>query len=315
MNATELNKMLNGPDLSPLQKKLRGKKNLPLSVQNATTPEVELRRLVKEHRALTQQAVGLEHKATPHEREDGTVVLPKFAGDTCNELKAFAKVLRKKADGLKVQMLRELRQIDVYQHFLKHVYGCGPVTAAYIVATIDVEVKEPLASTKPSALVQFCGLGVANGRLSRLEKGETRKFCAHMRSTIFSMFQSMSKERGLHGKTSKYMDIWDATKGRLLQDARVSDGRIKTEAGKDFTAKAHAHAAGWHVAARVFLEDLYVIWRTLKGLPVWPSYYAGKLGYGHMGKIVVNEPKLLTLDEAKALVGNVGGVLVEAAAE
>ena len=34
-----------------------------------------------------------------------------------------------------------------------------------------------------------------------------------------------------------------------------------------------------------------------------------------MGKIVVNEPKLLTLEEAKELVGNVGGVLVEAAAE
>jgi hypothetical protein len=51
---------------------------------------------------------------------------------------------------------------------------------------------------------------------------------------------------------------------------------------------------------------MYTIARTLEGLPVWPSYLAAKLGYMHGGKICINEPKVLTLEEAKAAIGYVG---------
>ncbi len=41
---------------------------------------------------------------------------------------------------------------------------------------------------------------------------------------------------------------------------------------------------------------------------MWPSYYAAKLGYEHGGKVCVEAPKMITVDEALALVGNVGPV-------
>jgi hypothetical protein len=83
----------------------------------------------------------------------------------------------------------------------------------------------------------------------------------------------------------------------------------------------HAHSYGWHKAADILLEDLYVVWRALEALPVWPSYYAAKLGYEHGGAPVDKvegyfknaAPKMLTVEDAKRLVGISSSVLPAAA--
>jgi hypothetical protein len=111
------------------------------------------------------------------------------------------------------------------------------------------------------------------------------------------------------GYTSKYLDVWKGYKHRMSHSERFrpeSNELLGTDGEWHKGARASIHSAGWHKAADVFLEDLYIVGRTLAGLPVWPSYYAAKLGYEHLGKICVNEPKLLSLDEALALVGDVG---------
>ena len=71
-------------------------------------------------------------------------------------------------------------------------------------------------------------------------------------------------------------------------------------------AKGFIHGTGWHKAADLLLEDLYTVWRTLEGLPVWPSYHAGKLGHVHNGQVRVNEAQMLTIEEALEVVGDVG---------
>lgn len=122
-----------------------------------------------------------------------------------------------------------------------------------------------------------------------------------------------------HGKSSKYLKIWTDYKHRMLQSERCTFNpktkrlevvRIGAATADVLSAAAFAHSTGWHKAADVFLEDLYVVWRALEGLPVWPSYYAAKLGYEHGGKICVNAPKMLTVDDALATVGDVGGFAV-----
>jgi hypothetical protein len=87
-----------------------------------------------------------------------------------------------------------------------------------------------------------------------------------------------------------------------------------THAGRP-GARAIIHATGWHKAADVLVEDIYTVWRAIEGLPVWPSYYAAKLGYNHGGSISVNAPRLLTVDEAVALVGEVGAIASSAPVE
>lgn len=71
-------------------------------------------------------------------------------------------------------------------------------------------------------------------------------------------------------------------------------------------AKAIIYGTAWRKACEVFLEDLYTVWRALEGQPVWGSYYAEKLGYLHGGQPAMRGPRMLTLEEALAMVGDVG---------
>lgn len=206
--------------------------------------------------------------------------------------------------------------------------------------------RDPPESIKPSKWKRFCGLAVINGRLERPARGEKNHFSSEMRTRLFQAFAAMWKnaarngtwveredlgedvdpttleqrDRGgktkyklirkeaPNGVTSKYLTIWTDYKHRMSNSERVVDGKIVNGAGKEVSAKGMIHSTGWHKAADVLVEDLYTVWRALEGLPVWPSYYASKLGYEHMGKISVNAPKMLTVEEALEMVGNVGCV-------
>lgn len=88
----------------------------------------------------------------------------------------------------------------------------------------------------------------------------------------------------------------------LSHPRKARDGEMITHV----SARGFAHSYGWHKAADVFLEDLYTVWRAIEGLPVWPAFYAAKLsGYKHAsGKICVDAPTMLTLEEALELVGD-----------
>lgn len=118
------------------------------------------------------------------------------------------------------------------------------------------------------------------------------------------------------GKTSKYLKVWTDYKHRMEHSERrqfdAKKGyylieRIGCENPDMVSANGFIHSTGWHKAVDVLLEDLYMVWRAIEGLPVWPSYYAAYLGYEHGGKIAVNAPKAITVDEALTMIGEVGG--------
>ena len=245
-------------------------------------------------------------------------------------------------------MESELKKIPVYARWLRGAHGIGVVTAAYLLADIDIH-----KATKPSSLVQFCGLAIINGQLERLTKGVERRYNLSLRTRLFLTFPaSMWKLGGAYtccethkeskpkannaaaketfraqcracieckkterpnGTTNKYLKIWKDKKHGLLWSERVDrhgTGDIVkwtvAMGAKNVSARSWAHSASWHVAARVFLEDLYIVWRALEGLPVWPDYHAAKLGYSHGGKICVKEPKTMSAEEAISVVGDVG---------
>jgi len=150
-------------------------------------------------------------------------------------------------------------------------------------------------------------------RKVRPEKGATQEEKAEYRATTLAC-PDCAATAFPFGVTTKYLDIWMGVKHRELSSERY---RAETNEYRDQEGNWHkggrkrAHSKGWHKAASVFLEDLYIIGRAAAGLPVWPSYYAAKLGYEHGGKVLtpkpgVNVPKHLTLEEALELVGDVG---------
>jgi len=272
------------------------------AVASSTDPREELRRIVRQHKALVKASVAITHMSSDRKnRETGEVIVCRLPEDVQIAFQSLAQdVAKKKAEALESAMKQELKRIPIYNHFLKNVFGVGPVVAAYLVSEIDIH-----RAVKSSALRRFCGLAVINGRLERRAKGVKSAYSSELRTRIFQAFDSMWKNRTKgQGRMTKYLEIWVNAKHRKLQMA--TDGKINNGV-RDVSAKGYSHSYGWHKAADIFLEDLYTIWRALEGLDVWPSYYAAKLGYEHGGKISVNAPKKLTVEEALELVGDVAG--------
>lgn len=310
--------------LNKIEKTLTKRPHVPSS----DNPREELRRLVLQHKAITKASVSIDNMSRDKtNRDTGEAIKCRLPEDVMVDLQETAKRQRDRGSKLESAMLRELKKIPIYQVFLKEVFGVGPIVAAYLVAEIDIRL-----ATKPSSLRRFCGMSVVNGRLERRTKGEKNHFNGEMRTRLYQAFAAMWKNSAPHldketgaikraGQTCKYLEIWHNYKTRQLASGRVVDGKIQrivngelgTGKGDVVSAKGFVHSTGWHKACDVFLCDLYVVWRALEGLPVWPTYVEWITGYAHGGIPKLNEPEMLSVDEALERVGLVGGSVQEQA--
>jgi hypothetical protein len=218
----------------------------------------------------------------------------------------YVAYLLRVSENLTKQMAEILKTIPLWTEFLDHVYGVGPVLGAYLCAFVDVQIREKrgLGATKPSHLRRYCGLAVIDGKLEKRTAGRVNAYNGSLRIRLFQAFTSMWKTSGgREGKDTRYLRIWRDYLNRMANSARVSEsGKIEV-AGKERSAKGFVFSTGWHKAADVLIEDLYIMARTLEGLPVWPTYQTAKLGYTHGGKVSDGQPVVLTLEEAKRCVG------------
>lgn len=285
-------------------------------------PIAELKELVLQHKALVRSAQSLRGQNSDRTSlfekvgrngeilmRKGDVIPCRIPGDVAEAGLRLADFYQDRAKLLESMMSKNLRSIPVYTEFLDKVFGCGPVVAAYLITNIDFE-----RAVKPSNLRRFCGMAVIDGKLERRTKGAKNAYNSELRMRLYQMFGAMWKNAAKvsvdapAGKTCKYLTIWTDYKHRMAHSARVVEGKIVNGAGKTVSAKGFAHSTGWHKACDVFLEDLYIVGRTLAGLEVWPTYQTAKLGYGHGAKVSDGSPRLYTLEEALGIVGNVGGV-------
>ena len=278
-----------------------GKRNL---VPSSGDPLVDLRVLMSQHKALTRQSVALGNMGSDRKLKNGDTIPNKLPDDAKQDLLAAASELKHKSLLLQTPIRRQLRQIPVYTELLAKSHGCGPIIAGYLLSEIDIH-----KCVKISALHRFAGMAVINGRLDRRAKGQKNSYNSELRTRLYQWAGSMRMQCGAMGEdgtrpiTCKYVKIWDDYKHRAMHSERY----LKKEITKGFI-----DSTGWHKAADIFLEDLYIVWRTMEGLPVWPSYYAAMLrGYEHGGKISVNAPRMLTVPEALELVGYVGSIAEE----
>ena len=297
--------------LKSVKKTLQGKTP---DVPHHDDPRVELKRLVKLHNTHTKNSVALHHMASDRTlHETGEIIpclLPTNGVGGRAELLEMSEHRKSAATKLESAMTRELRKLPVYEKFLKHVYGIGPVVAGYLVANIDIRRAE-----KPSQLQRYCGLAVINGHFERREGGPkydpkgnlteaTGTFNREIRTRRYQAFSSMWRTKG--EGSSKYLDVWQNTKARDLLKQN-DKGKIESN-GKEVSAKGYAHSKGWHVAAQLFVYDLYLIWRALEGLPSWTTWYDWARGYEHgRGPLPrENAPRMLTVDQALEIIGYVG---------
>jgi hypothetical protein len=269
-------------------------------------PRAELRRLVGMHKRWTRTATSWAQSVRDRKlHETGETIACTVPQHVRDDIERAAKSLHKEASTLESAMLAQLRQVPIYKVFLSKVYGIGPVVAAYLCAMIRIE-----RATKPSNLNRYCG-NACDPKTGKRElrdggpkydpqgnlTGATGTYNDELKMRIYQGMTAMQKNCAKttadkpNGTTSKYLDRW--------VNAIHTEVTTRPEMG----GKGAFHK-GRRKATDLFLEDLYVIWRTLEGLPVWPDLYSVKRGIYHGGKPCVNEGRVLTTEEAFEIVGD-----------
>lgn len=174
-----------------------------------------------------------------------------------------------------------LKDFPVYNEFLVSVYGVGPAMAGVIVSEINIH-----AAQYPSSLWKYAGLDVAGdgqGRSRRKEHQEESTYLDKEKKEQTKMgitFNPFLKTKlvGVLGSSfikqspdkCVYRKIYDDYKHRLEH----SPAHVEK-------SKGHRHNMAVRYAVKRFLADLYIVWRTLEGLPVAKEYSEDKLGIVH----------------------------------
>lgn len=182
---------------------------------------------------------------------------------------------------------KEVESHPMWDNFFADVKGCGPLMAAVCLVYLD-----PYKARYCSSFWKYAGLDVvlttdkdgnevSEGRSKKhcemvsytAANGETKErrsitFCPILKSKLIGVLGScFIKIPGC-----KYEQIYRGYKNRLENSPRY----------EGYTA-AHKHNMAIRYMIKMFMQDLWVSWRTLEGLEVTESYAVAKLGMKEHG--------------------------------
>lgn len=177
--------------------------------------------------------------------------------------------------------LRKLAQMvedhPLWDGFLRDVRGVGGTMAAVILSEFDI-----YKAKYVSSMWKYAGLDVVNGegrsrRSEHLEDVEYTDKNGEIKTKKSITFNPFLKTKliGVLGSSflragGKYRDIYDDYKNR-----------INNHPAHDEKSKGHIHNMAIRYMVKMFIQDLYVAWKEIEGLPVEPSYQEAKLGHVH----------------------------------
>lgn len=238
-------------------------------------------------------------------RKDGTAQdesdAAELSEDAMPALKSAWEGAQKIEKELEKAILAELKDIPIWEQFLKGVKGIGPCIAGVIISEYDI-----YRATTVSKLWQFTGLnsGMVKGmkredkmidgkripqftRVEELVRGDRRVagFVSPFNGWLRAKMCGVLASSFIKSQAPYAMDHYYPYKERLAQsenitEERAGNGKIKQLAWKD-VRPGHRDKAAKRYMIKMFLRDLYVAWRTLENLPVRVPYAEEYLGKKH----------------------------------
>lgn len=238
------------------------------------------------------------------------VIEKHFIQEDAEMLSDVSNEARKQEKEIEKKLKKVLKRFPVWVEFLNNVKGCGEVSAAYIISEFDIN-----KATTVSKMWQYAGLnpGLVRGKkvvtLKSAEKQNLniiRKFTDKkgIEKAIIITDEMIRGDKMSEGFLSPYnkklrialcgvmadcfikaknsyrFDFYDTYKTRLEN----SEYEV-AECGKNIkwsdAKKNHRHRAAVRYMVKMFIKDLYNVWRKLEGLPVRPTYQEEKLQHKH----------------------------------
>lgn len=188
-----------------------------------------------------------------------------------------------------------LEDIPIYIEYLSSVVGIGPAMAGVLIAYLN-----PREARHISAFWKYAGLDVAAdgaGRSRRDEHLVEREYIdkhGDLKTRMGVTYNPFLKTKcmGVLGPSflrsgSPWREVYDGYKHRIVSDparikVTVTIWKQMRKAGevdlKRYWTPGRIHMASTRYMVKMFLQDFWVKWRTLEGLPVTVPYAQGKLG-------------------------------------
>jgi hypothetical protein len=196
------------------------------------------------------------------------------------KLHAIVSDLEREEASLLAMVEEELEAIPVWQ-WLKTIKGIGAAMAGGVIARIDDISKSPHVSS----LWRLAGLHVENGEAPRRRRGEKAPWDWKLRSHMWKVRNQL-----LRARNEFYTDWYNRYKSHEVKKCEEKGIRIVPSSGlpkdKDgnryepegVISRGHVDNRAKRKVAKLFLANLWHVWRNMEGLPTTPPY-AAKLGH------------------------------------
>lgn len=167
---------------------------------------------------------------------------------------------------------KEVQKHPLWDAFFKDIKGCGPLMSASCIAYLD-----PYAARYASSFWRYCGLDVVvdeNGTHGR-GKGDTYEV------DYIDKYGKPARKRtlGYNPKLkSKVVEVLGSSFLKVGRDTKYAQAyydyrnRLENRPDCNDLKPVVMHRRAMRYMAKLFLQDLWVAWRTLEGLPVGESY-------------------------------------------
>lgn len=234
-----------------------------------------LKKILGEYKNITDAYVEIYHSTGPIIK-----AISDRGGDYIKTTVDYSLVeqylqLKSVEDGMGKVVASEVQQHPMWTAFFEGVKGCGPLMAAVCLAYLD-----PYAAPYVSSFWRYCGLDVVWDEERQEMRGNGRWYTeprtyinkdgeeAERRSLTYNPFVKTKLVEVLVGSFLKAGDNHYSRIYRDYRNRRASKG--------DTPIQQHRRAARY--CAKMFLQDMWLVWRDLEGLPVNAPYAEAKLG-------------------------------------
>lgn len=172
---------------------------------------------------------------------------------------------------IKKYLEKDIKQHPLWKNYLKDVKGIGPIFASALINNIDIE-----KAQHASSLWKYCGLGVdlETGEADKRKKGQKISWNPFLKKTCYLIGTSFIKSKG------KYRTIYDTSK-EFYQKKFPNEVPVKGTKIVKYT-KGHIHAMSMRRATKLFLAEMWLVWREMENLPVSEPF-------AHRGEAITNK--------------------------
>ena len=184
--------------------------------------------------------------------------------------------LKSKEEKYITVLVAKLQGIPIYEHYLKDLKGCGPLMSGIIISYLDIYKTKYVGN-----IYKYCGLDVIEKDGKRVAAS---KMTVEERTIEYLAKDGTIKTRKTLGYNpmvkSKLVEVLAGSFMKARSDwAVVYYDRRNYEENKypDLTL-GHIHKRATRYMIKQWLKELYVKWKEIEGLTVYPFYEQAKLG-------------------------------------